>query len=115
MNLDQLLECKDVAPPLSQSSSSCLSFQFNITSNLPKCGPLPPKDPNDMADTIDLDPNCNDMDITTTSTSSAGSDTLLNRDCRGQTLMRKIPDVNYELCLAKSILQQYSTISGDNL
>lgn len=114
MNYNQQMACKD-AVLMPDSSSSAISFQLNIASKCPPCPPLPPPEPNDLSKPTDLEVDCDDVPITSTSSTSGLSDDIINRECRGRAAMRKVPDVSYELCLAKSILQQYSTISGDNL
>lgn len=64
----------------------------------------------------DTQPSCSNILSTSTSSSSSVSTGYFNVDCRGRKVERKEPpNIGYELCIAKSILQQYSTLSGDNL
>lgn len=54
--------------------------------------------------------------IRTSSSLSSMSSGLMSPDGRETKVpLIKAPDIPYELAVAKSIMQQYSTISGDNL
>lgn len=70
-------------------------------------------------DVVDHDesPKCSNI-ITSTSTSSSTTISIgaFNSDTQFQRASgHEPPHIGYELSVAKSILQQYSTLSGDNL
>lgn len=56
------------------------------------------------------------MSLSTTSTSSYMSCGMMKDICHSaKPGLQKPPDIDYEVAVAKSIMQEFSTISGDNL
>lgn len=103
MDLDVTLGCEDFLLPKTSSSflngekNSCAKIPQESPTKLPTCQSVPPE-------------------LYTTSSSSSMSTALLSQDCRlTKETFTKAPNISYEVALAKSIMQEYSTISGDNL
>uniref|UniRef100_A0A1A9VG21 Radial spokehead-like protein n=1 Tax=Glossina austeni TaxID=7395 RepID=A0A1A9VG21_GLOAU len=63
------------------------------------------------------DASCIDVLIASSTTSSSTLESaVFNAACRDPKVsLLEPPDISYEMCLAKSIMQQFSSISGDNL
>ncbi|KAH8403480.1 hypothetical protein KR222_006876 [Zaprionus bogoriensis] len=104
------LSCQNIS--LGSSSTFQSSHQLNTVKK--KDSKLAvDKEPNEVEDS----PKCSNI-ITTSSTSSSTTIELGAFDSNNQfprVSSHEAPHVGYELCIAKSVLQQYSTLSGDNL
>ncbi|XP_061395610.1 radial spoke head protein 4 homolog A-like [Musca vetustissima] len=112
MNLDTNFSCTDFIP--SDTSSS-----VKIGGDYPyqRAQPASAESEENISKRNESVGQCPSGLLTSTSSSSSViSSALFNQDCRKQKLPRPAaPNIGYELSLAKSIMQQYSSISGDNL
>ncbi|XP_068148118.1 radial spoke head protein 6 homolog A [Drosophila tropicalis] len=105
-------------------ADSCRNFSFGSTSStrsgLPPAKPSNKKDNKQVLEKAESEgsPKCSDMMITSSSTSSSTTISInaFDSQCQLQKDSRKEPpNIGHELSVAKSILQQFSTLSGDNL
>ncbi|KAM7364483.1 radial spoke head protein 4a isoform 1-T2 [Cochliomyia hominivorax] len=105
MDLNQTLGCGDFVLPKTSSSS------FNNNESNP-CAKM-------LKESQIKSPICEstkpDLYITSSSSSSMSTDLMSQDYLTNKEPKIKAPNIAYELALAKSIMQQYSTISGDNL
>lgn len=97
MNLDLKLSCDDLKPT-DTSSSLKHGLDYPIPTVNPPC----------------VEQKCPSV-ILSSSSSTLCSD-VFDKECRIPKVPQPdAPNLGYELALAKSMLQQFSTISGDNL
>ncbi|KAH8401397.1 hypothetical protein KR009_005268 [Drosophila setifemur] len=102
---------------------SCQNFSLNSTSSSqfalpPACIPKCKKEDTDEKPVEEsTSPHCSNI-ITSTSSSSTTTISIgaFDSQCNvHKSTVPEAPNVGYELNVAKSIMQQYSTLSGDNL
>ncbi|XP_054726156.1 radial spoke head protein 6 homolog A [Anastrepha obliqua] len=112
MDLDQKQSCNDFT--METSSSSQINFPCDSPCNVGKTGPCKTAQ---TGKSDEFENPC--MHIFSTSSSSS-SNTIMSQyfdsECHKRDYTRKEPpNIDYELNVAKAIMQQYSSISGDNL
>ncbi|XP_034650214.1 LOW QUALITY PROTEIN: radial spoke head protein 4 homolog A [Drosophila subobscura] len=103
-------------------NNSCQNFSFGSTSSSELLGLPPPcvtkkKKPEKIIVEQETSPKCSQL-ITSTSTSSSTTISMgaFDSDCHfNKALVKEPPNIDYEVNVAKAIMQQYSTLSGDNL
>lgn len=94
------------------SSSSLLSSQQLNTSKKKESKAATIKNDDDKEDS----PQCSNIITSTSSTSTTIELGAFDSDNQFQRVTnQEFPNVGYELSIAKSVLQQYSNLSGDNL
>lgn len=101
---------------------SCQNFSLDSTSSSqlalpPTCIPRRKKDEVDEKSAEESSPHCSNI-ITSSSSSSTTTISIgaFDSQCNLQkSTVPEAPNIGYELSVAKSIMQQYSTLSGDNL
>lgn len=107
------MENNEPCPNISYSSSSSLlsSQQLNL-SKKKDCKPAVKKTENEDEDA----PKCSNIITSTSSTSTTIELGAFDSDNQFQrATCPDPPNIGYELSVAKTVLQQYSTLSGDNL
>lgn len=107
------MENNEPCPNISYSSSSSLLSSQQL--NLPKkkdCKQPQKKIENENEDI----PECSNIITSTSSTSTTIELGAFDSDNQFQrATCQDPPNIGYELSIAKTVLQQYSTLSGDNL
>ncbi|ALC42771.1 CG3121 [Drosophila busckii] len=100
---------------------SCDRFSLGSTSSeptgLPPCVPKKKKEEEcEVKPQESEEPKCSDIITTTSSSSTTISLGAFNSENQfPRTTCQEPPHIGHELSIAKSVLQQYSTLSGDNL
>ena len=103
MEYDSKLSCDAFTIDTSTSSKSGVDFHC-------------PERRKEKPPAEDTSPVCSQMVSSTSTTSSSISVGFFNQACaQHRGLPGAIPNIGYELAFAKSVMQQYSSLSGDNL
>ncbi|KAH8261215.1 hypothetical protein KR044_005355 [Drosophila immigrans] len=107
---------------MDNDNQSCRHFSFDSTSTTQSDRPQATnkkkgnKTPGKPQCEVQISPQCSDNITSSTTSSTTISMHALDSDCRlPKTSTVEAPNIGYELSIAKSVLQQYSTLSGDNL
>uniref|UniRef100_A0A1I8NR69 Radial spokehead-like protein n=1 Tax=Stomoxys calcitrans TaxID=35570 RepID=A0A1I8NR69_STOCA len=111
MDINSNFSCDDFVPTDSSSSST-------IGLNIPCSQRQTPQTQEKQAksSTNGSTDKCPSMILSSSTSSSSLSFELFNKECHQPKLAQPMaPNIGYELAMAKSIMQQYSSISGDNL
>lgn len=99
------LSCEGFLPEFSTSSDQCLDPCSKLKNE---------QQPAKLSSEPNEPEKC--LSLTTTSTSSYMSCGIMQDICRStKPVPQKPPNIEYEVAVAKSIMQEFSTISGDNL
>ncbi|XP_062128163.1 radial spoke head protein 4 homolog A [Drosophila sulfurigaster albostrigata] len=107
---------------MDSDNQSCRHFSLDSTSSTQSDRPQTTnkkkvkKTPGKPESEVQISPPCSDIITSSSSSSTTISMRALDSDSRvPKPTTVEAPNIGYELNIAKSVLQQYSTLSGDNL